>query len=325
MNNVAILWDIENVAPSSGQSSILVDGLISYCETIGNKSYMLAVGDWNHSTKNLPENLAAKGFELIYLPRNDEKGKRTKNSVDFVLVLKATEMIFQYPHIDTYIILTGDVDFRPLLQILKKHGKRIIVIYNPNTISERLLEFADDYRSYLDLMPDETEDESENNLEEKVDGFNEQQSFELLLEAIEQMKSNKKVPTPGSVKVRMKMINDNFTGNVVGYSNWLDFITSAKNKGLIRITEKNNDLILSPEKSIQQEKNIFDILISIVKNINKEKEWIPFTIINQRMIDERINIKNYQYNKFKKLALEAQNRGIIEVKNEGLKWLAKLM
>ncbi len=322
--NVAILWDIENVLPRSGQSNILVDGLISYTETIGNKSYMIAVGDWINCPKNLPEILSEKGFELIYIPRNDENGKRTKNSVDFVLVLKATEMIFQYPHIDTYIILTGDVDFRPLLQLLKKHGKNINIIYNPNTISERLLEFADDYKSYMDLMPDETEKSEIIEYDEKKHNFSEEQALNLLTAAIEQMEEKGKVPTPGSVKVRMKMINDNFNGSVIGYKNWIDFISAAKLKKRISIKEKSNDMILSATNVANPSKDIFDKLQTVMYKINKDKVWISFTKINQRMIDEKINIKNYQYTKFKKMALEAESRGIIEIKNEGLKWSAKL-
>ncbi|WP_319563013.1 hypothetical protein [Marispirochaeta sp.] len=71
--NVAVLWDIENVAPLSGQSNILVDGLLSYSETIGNKSYMIAVGDWINCPKTLPEILSEKGFELIYIPEMMKK------------------------------------------------------------------------------------------------------------------------------------------------------------------------------------------------------------------------------------------------------------
>jgi NYN domain len=235
-------------------------------------------------------------------------------------------MIFQYPHIDTYVILTGDVDFRPLVQLLKKHGKTVNIIYNPDNVSERLLEFADDYKDYRDLIPDETdqythdEDESKN---KKT--FSMEEAFDLLIESINQMENNKKIPTPGSVKVRMKMINDNFTGTIPGIPNWIDFINKANSRGLITYRQKKKELILSVKnKSKASKQNIFSILIKIMKSLSSNKKWITFTKINQTMIDDNIRIRNYNYTKFKKLMLEAEKRSLITLKSDGLRWWAKV-
>ncbi|RLC22091.1 MAG: hypothetical protein DRH93_10585 [Deltaproteobacteria bacterium] len=327
MKNIAVLWDIQNVLPSKETAAIFVDGLLSYCESIGNRSYLIAVGDWKKNiAENIPSILSENGFELLYIPQLDDKGKKTKDSVDFILITKATEMIFQYPHIDTYVILTGDVDFRPLVQLLKKHGKIVNIIYNPNNVSERLLEFADDYKDYRDLIPDETDqypqdDEDTKNTKE----FTKEEAFNLLIESINQMKKNKKVPTPGSVKVRMKMINDNFTGMIPGISNWLDFINEANSKGLISYEQKKKDLILSVKNiKTKPEKDIFSIFINIMKTISPDEKWITFTKINQTMIDKNIRIKNYNYTKFKKLAIEADKRSLITIKSDGLRWMAKI-
>ena len=323
-NNIAVLWDIQNVLPGKDIASIFVDGLLSYCETIGNRSYLIAVGDWKKTIAwNIPSILSEKGFELLYIPQLDEKGRKTKDSVDFVLITKATEMIFQYPHIDTYVILTGDVDFRPLVQLLKKHGKTVNIIYNTDNVSERLLEFADDHKDYRDLIPDETDQYDEDTSKNGKD-FTKDEAFNLLTESIIQMEKNKKFPTPGSVKVRMKMINDNFTGNIIGVSNWLSFINEANSKGLISFEQKNKDLILSAKGKAEQDDNIFSILVKIMLSISKKKVWISFAVINQKMIDDGILIKKYHYTKFKKLVLEAERRSLIETKNDGLKWSAKV-
>lgn len=327
MKNLAVLWDIQNVLPSKETANIFVDGLLSYCESIGNRSYLIAVGDWGKTiAENIPSILSENGFELLYIPQLDANGKKTKDSVDFVLITKATEMIFQYPHIDTYVILTGDVDFRPLVQLLKKHGKTVNIIYNPNNVSERLLEFADDYKDYRDLIPDETDQYSHDDEDSKtVDEFSKEEAFDLLIESISQMKKNKKVPTPGSVKVRMKMINDNFKGTIPGISSWIDFINEANSKGLISYEQKNKDLILSiKNKKTMSKKDIFSIFIDTMKSISPNGKWITFTKINQTMIDNNIRIKNYNYTKFKKLALEAEKRSLITIKSEGLRWMAKI-
>jgi uncharacterized LabA/DUF88 family protein len=176
--NVAILWDIENVTPS--KDTFFVDGLLEYAKQIGNIASALAIGNWTATlTNSLAVTLSEKGFELIHMPQPDEKPKRKKNSADFVLITKATEMIFQYPHIRTYLLLTGDIDFRPLLQTLKKHGKRIIVVCDSNTASEDLLEFADEYTDYRTLIPDDTATET-NEQSEEAQGLKQEEAFPLL-------------------------------------------------------------------------------------------------------------------------------------------------
>ncbi len=318
--NIAVLWDIQNVLPSKENAAIFVDGLLSYCESVGNRSYLLAVGDWKKTIAgNIPSILSEKGFELLFIPQVDEKGKKTKDSVDFILITKATEMIFQYPHIDCYIILTGDVDFRPLVQLLKKHGKTVIIIYNPDNVSERLLEFADDHKDYRDLIPDETDVYSDEN-----DLFTKDEAFKLLTEAISRMEIEKKVPTPGSVKVKMKMINDSFDGRINKVNSWIGFINEANKKGYIEIEQKKKDLVLSVVNKQRTIPDIFRILLETMSLISKDKRWITFTTINQKMIEEEIHIKDYHYTKFKKLALEAEKRELIEIKNDGVKWSAKI-
>jgi uncharacterized LabA/DUF88 family protein len=211
--NVAILWDIQNVIPSKDNATLFIDGLINYAKTTGNLSYSLAVGDWlGNVASNVPLVLSEKGFELLYIPQINHKGKKTKDSVDFILITKATEMVFQYPHINTYIILAGDVDYRPLLQLLKKHGKTIIMIYNPDNVSERLLEFADDYSDYRNLLPDESDEYDDGTPE--VRAMKKSDAFDLLVEAIGIMESNNKIATPGSIKVKMTMISEVFNGDI---------------------------------------------------------------------------------------------------------------
>ncbi len=326
MGNVAVLWDIQNVAPSKDSVKILIDGLFSYCDNFGNRAYMYAAGDWgakNMSNKTAVA-LSESGFELSYIPQVDEKGKQTKDSVDFILMTKATEMIFQYPHIQTYVIITGDVDFRPLVLLLKKHGKTVNIIYNNDTVSERLLEFADDHKDYRDLLPDETDKFSEDG-DDVI--LKKDKAFNLLVEAISQMTQQKKVATPGSVKVRMKMINSNFAG-IEGVKNWLDFIDEAANKKYIVLENKDSSLVLSINKKsknrLKSSKDIFAILTKTMKSLNGAERWIPFTEINKKLVDENIKIKDYNYNKFKKLALDAQSKGLIEITTKGLSWHARL-
>jgi len=245
--NVSILWDIENVTPSG--DSLFVEGLLDYAKQIGNISSALVIGNWTTKiTNTLAVSLSEKGFELIHLPQPKEKEKRKKNSSDFVLITKATEMIFQYSHIRTYILLTGDIDFRPLLQLLKKHGKRVIVICDSNNASERLLEFADEYMDYRNLLPDD-ENEPIPDTPEITGNITREEAFPLLAEAVKAMMNKKQIPTPGSVKVRMQLLNENFSGTVEGYSQWQKFIQEAVKQNIITVTNTGRGITLSLPKN----------------------------------------------------------------------------
>jgi uncharacterized LabA/DUF88 family protein len=225
--NVSIIWDIENVTPSANDS--FVQGLIDFAKKQGNVTSAIATGNLRKTINNdLAVDMSENGFELMHVPQPDKKGKTKKDSSDFALITRATEMVFQYPHIETYIILTGDIDFHALLQMLKKHGKRIIIIYDVKNVSENLLEFADEYQDYRNLIPDdEAEETPENTTPTKTQ---KDTAFSILDETVHILHTEKKVANQGGVKVRMTLLNENFSGDIEGYKTWGTFINDAVKK-----------------------------------------------------------------------------------------------
>jgi len=328
MSNVAIFWDIENVNPSS--STLFIDGLMSYVDEIGKVSYSVVVGDWHHNINHeIPLHLSENGFELIYTPQPRGKRRHRKNSVDIILITKATEMIFQLPHIGTYVIITGDSDFRPLLQILKKHGKEIIVICDARNASESLLEYADDYKDYRALLPDDEQESPSSDAQTAAanTSLSKKEAFKILRESVSQMVRNKKIPTPGSVKVRMRLLNENFQGNVEGVKKWQDFINEAVKNNIITMTDDNGQTILGVPSGVPAQDElpkIFKELLDVIAEHHGQEEWVKFNKINTVMINKGIKIKEYNYSKFKKLMMDAEKRGLIETRNTGFQWYAKL-
>lgn len=325
--NVAILWDIENVTPS--KDSFFVDGLLEYAKQIGNIASALAIGNWTATlTNKLAVTLSEKGFELIHMPQPDEKTKRKKNSADFVLITKATEMIFQYPHIRTYLLLTGDIDFRPLLQTLKKHGKRIIVVCDSNTASEDLLEFADEYTDYRTLIPDDTAAETSGQAE-TAKGLKQEEAFPLLTEAIQEMLKHKKIPTPGSVKVRMQLLNENFSGTIIGCATWQEFINAAAKRKIVTVTNTNHGITLAIPSSKKRQKSqsgmpyIIKALLEAIQEVSPTKKWVDFSQVSNALMEKGVNIKAHNYTKFKQLMLDAEKRNLVETKNNNLRWYVR--
>jgi hypothetical protein len=301
--NVGILWDIENVTPPSNTNYI--QSVLDIVGQDGRISYAMAFGDWNKdSIKNIAHELSTNNFELIHIP------KAGKNSSDMSLVAHGVELIFQYPHIERFILISGDGDFRPLLLSQKKYGKETWIICDvKNNASEDLIKMADKYFDYREIINYEETieifDEGENHEEE----LTKSQAFELFTESIGIMIKEKKMPDNSSVKIKMKLLNNQFNEDNLGYNSWNAFVNDAiKNTGIIY-----QDGVFSFDKKTENTMpEIFKQLLNIIGNSN---EWVLFT-----KIAPKVNYKKFGYNRFKKLALDAEKRGYIETKNKGLSW-----
>jgi len=303
--NVGILWDIENVTPPLNTNYI--QSVLDIVCHDGKLSYAIAFGDWKkESIKHIDHELSINSFELIHIP------KAGKNSSDMSLVAHGVELIFQYPHIERFVLISGDADFRPLLLSQKKYGKETWVICDvKNNASEDLLKMADKYFDYREIInvEDNIENIDEDESEEKL---SKSQAFELFKEAVSLMIKEKKKPDHGSVKINMKLLNNQFNEKILGYNTWNKFVNDAmKNTG---ITYEGNQFIYRDNEN-NAIPEVFKLLLEIIGN---NKEWILFTNIAQK-----INYKNYGYKKFKILALDAEKRGYVEIKNKELIWSIK--
>jgi uncharacterized LabA/DUF88 family protein len=301
--NVGILWDIENVTPPTNTNYI--QSVMEKVSADGRISYAMAFGNWNNnSIKNIAHELSINNFELIHIPNSG------KNSTDMSLVAHGVELIFQYPHIERFVLISGDADFRPLLVSQKKYGKETWVICDvKNNASENLLKMADKYFDYREIISVEENFEING---DKQDKLTKQQAFELFKEAISIMIDEKKNPSTGSVKIKMKLLNNQFNESLLGYNSWNDFVKDALSNTHIVF---DNDIFLIDNHDQNIIPEIFKMLIDEIGNNN---EWVLFT-----KLAEKINYKGHGYNRFKKLALDAEKRGYVALMNKSLTWYMK--
>jgi uncharacterized protein (TIGR00288 family) len=121
---IAVFIDFENIALGLRDASApfevrrILDRLLEK----GKLLVKVAYADWNRfreHTRSLHEN----GIELIEIPRRESTGK---NSADIRLVVDAMDLSWSKEHIDTFVIVSGDSDFSPLVAKLKENGRHVI-------------------------------------------------------------------------------------------------------------------------------------------------------------------------------------------------------
>ncbi len=147
---VAVLIDFENVGLNS------IQWLFDQLSDIGRVIVKRAYADWSQAGKSR-DKLLELGIEPIHLFHNTQSGK---NASDIRLAIDAVELLYQAP-VDTFVIVSSDSDFVPLVSKLRASGKTVIGGGRQATVSRTLVLSCDKY-FYLDQAQPNKADISEN-------------------------------------------------------------------------------------------------------------------------------------------------------------------
>ncbi len=151
-NDVAVFLDLDNVVIGATEVNLSFDVnlLLSHVKraTQGRVVLRYAYGDWRQQEQT-PRSLAAAGFELQSTVRLSHM---SKNLVDMQMVVDAMETLVDGHQFSTYVLVTGDRDFVPLVSALRKRGKQVIGIGLRHTTSQSLVDLCDHYYYYDDLV-----------------------------------------------------------------------------------------------------------------------------------------------------------------------------
>src|SRR5438067_6929318 len=113
------------------------------CKIVAKKAY----AEWSRFS-NYTSPLHEAAIELIEIPRRAQSGK---NSADIRLCVDAMDLAYAKAHIDTFVVVSGDSDFSPLVSKLKELGKHVIGLGMQDSTSELLRDNCDEFIYYEDL------------------------------------------------------------------------------------------------------------------------------------------------------------------------------
>jgi len=153
--NMALFCDFENVAlgvrdAQYGQFDI--DKVIERLLLKGNIVVKKAYCDWARC-KECKAAMHEASFELIEIPHVRQSGK---NSADIRMVVDALDLCYTKGHVDTFVIISGDSDFSPLVSKLRENNKTVIGVGVKNSTSDLLIANCDEFIYYDDLVRGQT-------------------------------------------------------------------------------------------------------------------------------------------------------------------------
>ncbi len=151
--NLAVFCDFENVALGVRDANLakfdirpIIERLLLKGSIVAKKAYC----DWDRY-KEFKATMHEAAFELIEIPHARQSGK---NSADIRMVVDALDLCYTKEHIDTFVIISGDSDFSPLVSKLRENAKSVIGVGVKNSTSDLLVNNCDEFIFYDDLVAD---------------------------------------------------------------------------------------------------------------------------------------------------------------------------
>lgn len=235
--NIALFCDFENIVlgikdakyPQFDIQDIL-ERLLLKGSIVVKKAYC----DWERY-KDYKKSMHEAAFELIEIPHVRQSGK---NSADIRLVVDALDLCYTKSHVDTFVILSGDSDFSPLVSKLRENDKHVIGIGVKAATSNLLTANCDEFIFYDDIIRQQLP--SKKKIQEKKSpapnvGNKKQEALDFIVQTIEALSEERgEEEFWGSmVKLTMKRRRPGFTESAYGYGSFRELVEDAQKNKLL--------------------------------------------------------------------------------------------
>ncbi len=229
--NLALFIDFDNVALGARDSRMRFDVRLLMQRVLekGKVVVKRAYADW-HFYKEHMTPLHEAAIELIEVPSPRISGK---NSADIRLVVDAIDLCYAKSHIDTFVIVSGDSDFSPLVSKLRENNKGVIGIGVRSSSSHLLIANCDEFVFYDDIYHSAV-----TKLTEKVSSVpqDKRELFDFLLATTKSLlQESRGVLYSSLIKDTMKRKQPEFAEGNYGYATFGDLLEDARDSGLLEV------------------------------------------------------------------------------------------
>lgn len=228
---IALFIDFENIAlglrgkkPKSFDVHLVLERLLEKGRIIVKRAY----ADWTRYTE-FKRDLHEAAIELIEIPSRQQTGK---NSADIRLVVDALDLCYTKEHLDTFVVVSGDSDFSPLVSKLKENNKQVIGLGLRDATSDLLAGNCDEFLYYEDLIRQVPKP-----VAGAAVGSKKQEVFAILLDAIGALlRENKEILYSSMIKDTIKRKKPAFSESGYGYKSFSELLEDAARQGIVQLT-----------------------------------------------------------------------------------------
>ncbi len=258
IRNLAVFCDFENVALGVREAkyerfdiSKVLERLLVKGSIVVKKAYC----DWERY-KEFKAPMHQASFELIEIPHVRMSGK---NSADIRMVVDALDLCYTKSHVDTFVIVSGDSDFSPLVSKLRENAKTVIGVGVKKSTSDLLIANCDEFIYYDDLVRELPKRQPARKVEGKAEGKaaapakekdkekerdngggsgKRQEAFDLVLETVDDLIDERGLEETlwGSmVKQAIKRRKPGFSESYYGYRSFNQLLEDLEERGLVEL------------------------------------------------------------------------------------------
>jgi uncharacterized LabA/DUF88 family protein len=256
--DLAVFIDWENIyisTVSEYNSKPNVSAILEKAREYGRIVSATAYADWTDGDfRDAPPTLYSNGISPRYISARYFPGgrsqKRRTNSIDVMLAVECADFLHNHPQVDTYVLVTGDGDFIPLVSLLRSRGKTVVVLGVSEATSYHLIESADHFISYASLLEEERAARAARDRQPKKKAPD---PYKELVRAVEALKKGGKTRVLGQVKQQMIVQLGSFDERNVGFKKFKDFVVEAERRGLVNTVDQDLELqVYLPDEKVPE-------------------------------------------------------------------------
>ncbi|KAF0181643.1 MAG: hypothetical protein FD161_316 [Limisphaerales bacterium] len=243
---MAMFLDLENIALGARDANYPSFDIQKVLERLLLKGHIVvkkAYCDFDRY-KDFKRGLHEAAFELIEIPHVRQSGK---NSADIRMVVDALDLCYTKGHVDTFVILSGDSDFSPLVSKLRENAKTVIGVGVKNSTSDLFINNCDEFIYYDDLVRAEPAQRRRRAVSgsaparaagEESKGPSLEKAFDLVSETLEALTVERGADEPiwGSmIKQAIKRRHPGFNERAHGFRSFNDLLLEAQKRGMLKL------------------------------------------------------------------------------------------
>ncbi len=246
--SMALFCDFENIALGVRDAQYekfdirpVLERLLLKGSIVVKKAYC----DWERY-KSFKAAMHEANFELIEIPHVRQSGK---NSADIRMVVDALDLCYTKSHVDTFVIISGDSDFSPLVSKLRENAKRVIGVGVKQSTSDLLIANCDEFIYIDDLMRKRSrEDKQARKAIEPVDPQEMEarraKGIEMAaatVDALLEDRADDEKVWASVVKEALKRRHPGFNESYHGFKTFGALLEEAHRRGLLEFGRENNN------------------------------------------------------------------------------------